>query len=606
VLLLASCTKPPGRRAFSGVPLSREDVAAARAALTDLRTQTANEQWAQAKETGLEALAQYPGFEGEPELMWLTAQASSRLGDADVARRLWVTLARDHPDSPFAAQALWSLARFYADRGHRLDEARVLISLHDRLEPDSARRETVRQRLRQLIDQQLSLDELDTLHREYPKSFVASRVSWAAIQRASQEERPSQELGARLEDFLRSFPESRYDDEAEAWLARLTRSGDYEASSDLPVARVDRIGVLCPLSGEYSALGQALYDGALLAIEEWNRASGDSLAMVGLDTRGDEVVAVQAAKELIEQDQVIAIVGALTSSTTVAVGVLCQERRVPLISPTATNENIHRLGSYVFQTNLTQDFETRLVAQVAVRGLLRQRFAILYPDDEDGRTKADVFAREVESMGAKVVASQAIRQGQTDFGDAILRVRTAGPEALFLPMAPSEMRLLAPQLVFNDLRAQLLGPSNWNNSALLRQAGDSMDRAVVPSDQAMVSQEEAEHFTRQWRRRFPQRAASPFAEKSYFAMRRVLESLDPSGEDTRERLRNKIESAALSSGRHGESPFQKLRVLTPDGAEAFPVEDLPGLQEAEATALPDSSAIFEDLESEIDPGDGQP
>jgi branched-chain amino acid transport system substrate-binding protein len=590
---ISACTTPPGRRAYDRATLSRAEIVAARSALAELRGHVAAERWELAEELGLSALDAYPGFESEDELLWLTAGSAMRRGRSRVAERLWLSLARDHRDSAYSHEAQWSLAQAYGDRGDWVDEARTLIPLHDLLAPDAPRRELLRRRLRELFDREMELGELDAVAAEFGQSFVGSSVHWAAIESAEAEGAPAEELGPRLERFLRDYPRSGHSDEASAWLARLERRGTYASAEDVQVARVDRIGVLSPLSGEYAALGQALYDGAQLALEEHNRAIGDSLSMIGLDTRGDEVVAVQSARELIEKDQVIAIVGALTSSTTTAVAVLCQERGVPLISPTATNENISQLGSFVFQTNLTQNFETQLVARVAVEALLRRRFAILYPDDEDGRSKADVFAAEVERLGARVVSSQPLQRGQTDFGAAIRRVRDDGPEALFLPVAPSEMRLLGPQLVFNDLRVQLLGPSTWNNSSLLRQAKDSLDRAVIPSDQALVSQEQSEHFARQWRRRFPERAASPFAQKSYFAMRRVIDSLDPDGEDTRERLRSKIESAFLMPGESGDSPFEKLRVLVDGSPRLFPVADFPGLTAPMADAAMDSLEFFD-------------
>ncbi len=587
-LVLSGCAHPPGRRGFGRPALSVEQVRAAQGMLQQLRARAADEEWAEAETLAMEILETYPAFESEAEVLWIGSSAARHRGRLRTAEELWQTLIRDHPQSGYSMQAQWELAELYRSRGQWESEARTLIALHDRLDASQPRRDQVRQRLRALLDQDLDLSALDVLAREFGRTFIGSSAHWAALRRAETEEVGPRELGRRLEVFLRDYPQSRHRDEARAWLARLARDGQYETPEDLRLARVDRIGVLCPLSGEYATLGQALYDGALLALEEHNRASGDSLSMVGLDTRGDEVVAVQAARTLIEKDRVIAIVGALTSSTTTAVAVLCQERGVPLVSPTATNENISQLGEFVFQTNLTRDFETRLVAQAAVQALLRRRFAILYPDDEDGRAKADVFAAEIEALGARVVASEPLHRGQTDFRQAITRVREAGPEALFLPIAPSEMRLLGPQLVFHDLRVQLLGPSTWINTGLLRQAQDSLDRAVVPSDQALVSQAESEHFARQWRRRFPERAANPFAQKSYFAMRRVINSLDPTGEDTRERLRSKIAAAFLAPGLQGGSPFLKLRVLAEGKEFPFPVEDFPGLQNpppAEADSL---------------------
>lgn len=600
-LALSSCTQPPGRSPYGPSRLGPEELQEARSQLQQLERRLEAGELVEAEELALGILDRYPGLPEEDRVLYLGARAARERGNDGLAGRLLSALVRDHPDSPLAPPGAWDLARLHRAAGDREEETRVLLRLYPRLPETHEFRLPLGRRLRELIDEELDLEELDRLGEDFADSFAGSSLAWAAVQKAAEQERPAEERGRRLEAFLRLYPDSRHTDAARAQLAGLVRAGRYRSPIDVELARTDRVGLLCPLSGEYAALGQAMYDGALLALEEYNRAEGDSLTLVTLDTRGDEVVAVQAARQLIEEEGAIAIIGALLSSTTTAVGVLCQERGVPLISPTATKETINQLGPNVFQTNLTRDFETRLVARAGVEALLRRRFAILYPEGEEGRATADLFAAEVEARGGRVVAVETLRRGQTDYAEPIGRIRRAGPEALFVPVAPSEMRLLAPQLVFHDLRVQLLGPSSWNSSSLVREAGESLDRAIVPSDLALVSESDREHFERQWRRRFTDRAASPFAMKTYFALWRVIDSLDPEGNDTRERLRAAIESGLFAGDGAYEfrGGLEKLRVIVDEEIEAFPVAAFPQL-------TPPPAPSFEELEKLEDEGTGQP
>jgi ABC-type branched-subunit amino acid transport system substrate-binding protein len=268
------------------------------------------------------------------------------------------------------------------------------------------------------------------------------------------------------------------------------------------------------------------------------------------------------------------------------VATLCEERKIPLVSPTATKETITDLGPHVFQTNLTKALETRLLARVAVHGMLRERFAILHPDTDEGRAIAARFTEELERQGGRVVATAAFNREITDFAAPIIQLRAAAPEAVFIPATATEMRLIAPQLIFHDLRAELFGPSSWNNSLLLREAGASMEQAVVPSEVALIPEARRQRFEELWRRRHPGTPSSSIGLKSFMATTRIIDALDPEGGDTRQRRRSRIETGLLEADpQDGAMSSQPLRVVRNGSLEALPVSLFPGL----ASPEPESS-----------------
>lgn len=575
--LLASCSAPPGRRSVTS-ELDAADRAKAREAYQALlgieRTGDARATY----EAGLALVNGYPGADSEPHALLITARAAGELGRDDAQARLLRLLVRDHPDDPWAVEGWYDLAAFERDRGRWAAEADALAWFDQTAPAGDPRRDEARSRLLELMRDELDVSELDRLVADHPQTALSSTGTWLAARKVYETGRQPEEAGERLEAFLRDFPRSRYVEDARALLASLSQTYGRAADPRLAGGRPDRIGLLSPLTGEYAALGQSLFEGALLAVEEHNRATGASLALVSRDTRGDEVVAVQSARELIESEQTIAIVGALLSSTTVAVGTLCEERGVPLVSPTATKETIKDLGPFVFQTNLTKEFETDLLAHVAVDGILRTRFAILRPDTDEGQTVAAQFTRELERRGGRVVETAVFDPEVTDFAAAILRLREAAPEALFVPATPTQMRLIAPQLIFHDLRAELFGPSSWNNGLLLREAGASMEQAIVPSDVASIPEARRDRFEELWRRRFPNSPSTAIGLKGYLATVRIIEALSPEGLDTRARLRERLEvgletpDVTVAGG--GTQP---LRVVRDGQLEALPVALLPGL-----------------------------
>lgn len=573
--VITGCSTPPGRRGVTtelDATARREAASAYRQFLND----PANDDDVRRKDAGVAWLENYPGADGEDHVLWLTGDAAARSGDVRLAVRLFDRLDRLHPQSPYRVESTMREADIARDRGQWADEADALVRFHEVAPPDDPRLERVRQRIRALLEERLTTDETEALWRARPRSVIGSTAGWLVAQRRFEEGEAPEVVAERLESFLREYPRSRYVEDARALLARIGQDYGIDAADDLSVAAPDRIGLLVPLSGQYAGLGQSMFDAALLAIEEHNRATLQNLQLVALDTRGDEVVAVQAARRLIEQENVIAIVGALLSSSTVAVATLCEERGVPLVSPTATKETIGDLGDHVFQTNLTKAVETAMVARAGVKALRRTRYGVLFPQGEQGAAIALQFAHEVERWGGRVVVELPFNPSATDFRVVIRELRKHAPEALYVPASPNVMRLIAPQLVFHDLRAQLLGPSSWGNSLLLREAGTSMERAIFPSSVALISADDQARFEELWSRRRPGSPSDPIGLKTFFAVRRVIDALDPDAGNTRTRVRDRIEAGLIGGGvARGETGLERLAMIEGGAIVPFPAHIFP-------------------------------
>lgn len=604
VIFAGACATPPGRRSVMS-ELDAGDRARAQQAYEQLlATERAGDASA-TFEAGLALIDNYPGADEEPHALLITARAAQRLGDQRSQERLLDLLVRTHPQSEWAPDAWYELAALHRDRGQWTDEADALVSFDEAAPDGDPRRDEVRPRILMLLREELEIDEIDALLDAHRDSAVSSTGAWVAARRSYEETSDPFTTASRLEAFLRDYPRSRYVEDARALLAQLALEYDLDADPGLAVARTDRIGIVAPLTGEYAALGQAMFDGALLAIEEHNRATGSSLKLVSRDSRGDEVDAVMGARSLIEDEQVIAIVGALLSSTTVSVATLCEERGVPLVSPTATKETIKEIGPHVFQTNLTKDRETRLLVRVAVKGMLRERFAVLHPDTDEGRSIAARFTAELERQGGHVVAVASYDREVTDFAVPIIQLRKAAPEAIFIPATANDMRLIAPQLTFHDLRAELFGLSSWNNSLLLREAGASMEQAVMPSEVALIPEERRQRFESLWRRRFPNSSSTPIALKSYMAALTVIEALAREGGDTRQRLRTSLEAGFVEmDATDGDDSAAPLRVVRAGELVGLPIAIFPGLVDPQPEQLPEDEILDDELLEE--PGAGQP
>lgn len=478
-------------------------------------------------------------FPRNDEVLAMAIDSSQRLGENARARNLVTEMLDDFPGSPLVDQTLQAGAELAAAAGDTVEAAYHLILYHDR-HPARATRADGRPEAAVYLER-LSGAELAHLAARVPDSKLQPYLGYLRVRdhlehgelEAARKLVAQLDVAAPADGWTLAARDLVDDPSALGRKLRALPSG--------PV-QIERIGLVAPLTERYALLGNAFVDAALLAIEAANVAMDTHFELLVEDSAGDPVVAALAARKLCGQEGVSSMVGSLLSAPTAAVALVCDAYGVPLISPTATNEGVWRLGDGIFQTNLTGLFEIRLLAQVATTVLLKERFAVLYPDDPEGRQAAEDFSAEVTRLGGRVVAQASFPPGGADFRVPILELREHRPEVIFTPATVDQMAMLGPQLDFYKSGALVLGLSHWNSERLLERAGDALEHVMLPSDLAMFRPQWTEEFYLHWDEAAYPGEATPQALKTYQATRMLLETIHQSQAASRPQL-----TAALRS-----------------------------------------------------------
>lgn len=286
-----------------------------------------------------------------------------------------------------------------------------------------------------------------------------------------------------------------------------------------------RVGVLCPLTGRYARFGNAFLQGARLAAEHVPSPLASPWQLVVEDTEADPVMAALMARKLCVEDQCSLLFGALLTATTATAALVAADHDVSLISPTATSERLGLLGPHVLQTNQTGQLEAALLARLARQVLLKERFVIIRPDTPEGASMATAFAEVVAELGGEVVGSEVISPAATDFRREVSALRQLRPEVVFAPVTAEQMVLLGPQLDFYGVGALLIGPSAWNSSRLLDEAGTVMERAVFAAAAVAYPVDWTTDFTAAWPRVEGDEDVTDVGRRAYLAMRLALETM---------------------------------------------------------------------------------
>src|ERR1700712_1563845 len=210
-----------------------------------------------------------------------------------------------------------------------------------------------------------------------------------------------------------------------------------------------KVGEFAALTGGSASFGQSSHKGTALAFDELNAAGGVLGKKFKLITEDDQSVAGQPAtivRKLISQDKVVAVLGEVASSKSLEAAPICQQNKVPMISPASTNPKVTEVGDYIFRVCFIDPFQGTVMAKFAAENLKAKKVAILRDVKSDYSVGlADYFIKKFRSLGGEIVSDASYQSGEIDFKAQLTQIRGTKPDAIFVPGYYTEVGLIARQ-----------------------------------------------------------------------------------------------------------------------------------------------------------------
>jgi branched-chain amino acid transport system substrate-binding protein len=284
------------------------------------------------------------------------------------------------------------------------------------------------------------------------------------------------------------------------------------------------VGVAVPLQGVYSTYGESMARGAFVALEEHNRLARFRPAIVLRDTEGDPVKAVAAARDLCVEQGVVCVVGGLLSSSTVAIAGVSTSFGIPLLSPSATREEIAGAGPRVFQSTLPRSLQVRALASAARERLKAEDAVVLYPETPEGELLSSTFARAFESLGGEVTKA-GYAKGERNFGRTLTSAMEPLPDCLFLAGSAEDLTPLIPQLAYYDIDIPVLSTEAIASAGVAELARRHLGVVLYASDSYTLAGETETRFSEAYEAKYGE-TPDRFAARGYLAVRLVAGALE--------------------------------------------------------------------------------
>lgn len=234
------------------------------------------------------------------------------------------------------------------------------------------------------------------------------------------------------------------------------------------------VGHFASMTGQTATFGQSADKGILLAVDEINAAGGVLGKKIKIITEDDQSKAEDATKavqKLINRDKVVALLGEVASTRSKAGGPIAQQNKIPMISPASTNEDVTKIGDYIFRICFIDPFQGEAIAQFSMKSLSAKRAAILLDTKQDYSIGlADAFRKTFKANGGEIVSEQSYSSGDKDFRAALTSIRSSNPDVIFVPGYYSELSLIVRQARELGLNVPLLGGDGWDSEELTKGA----------------------------------------------------------------------------------------------------------------------------------------
>jgi branched-chain amino acid transport system substrate-binding protein len=328
------------------------------------------------------------------------------------------------------------------------------------------------------------------------------------------------------------------------------------------------IGEYASMTGATATFGQSSHEGTVMAIDDANAQGGlfgKKIRLIAEDDRSDQAEARTAVQKLISRDKVVAILGEVASTRSLAGANICQSSKIPMLSPASTHPDVTRVGDYIFRICFTDDFQGKVCAQFAIKkGWNRVAvFTDVANDYSKGLTK--VFKEVYPAGGGQIVSEETFRASDNDFKAQLTKIRGANVDAVFLPGYYTDVGKILRQSRELGLNIPFFGGDGWDDPQTYINLGSVANGCYFTNHySADDPRPEVQDFIRKYGERYKNLDGSPkipdaMAILGYDSARVLLDAIKRAGSPDPKAIRDALAQTKDFPGASGTITIDENR-----------------------------------------------
>jgi branched-chain amino acid transport system substrate-binding protein len=304
------------------------------------------------------------------------------------------------------------------------------------------------------------------------------------------------------------------------------------------------VGYYGDMTGGTATFGTSTKEGIDLALTEINADPplGKKIEIRSFDDQGKSDLAVSGVTKLVTQDQVVAVLGEVASSKSLAGAQVCQREKIPMITPASTNPDVTKVGDYISRICFIDPFQGSVMAKFAYNNLKARKAAILWDNKNDySKGLRQFFKDTFTKLGGEVVADPSYAQGDQDFNAQLNAIKGTSPDVIFIPGYYTEVGTIGRQARDQGMKMPLLGGDGWDSPKLFDSAGTALEDCYFSNHYASDSPDpKIQNFIKAYKAAYSNKVPDAMAALGYDVVRILADAIKRAGSTDPDKLKAAI------------------------------------------------------------------
>ncbi len=321
-----------------------------------------------------------------------------------------------------------------------------------------------------------------------------------------------------------------------------------------------KVGEFASLTGKEATFGVSSHEGTLMAIEELNAAGGvlgKKLELLTEDTQSKAGEPATVVNKLIGRDSVVAVLGEVASSRSLEAAPICQQSKVPMISPSSTNPKVTETGDYIFRVCFIDPFQGTVMANFATKSLNIKKVAVFTDVKSDySKGLAKFFKERFLANGGQIVAELDYNGGDKDFKGQLTAIKTAGADGVFVPGYYTDAALICIQAKQLGFDKPFFGGDGWESEKLTEIGKDAVEGQYFSTHyHPDVGSAKSKSFVTNYQKRWNNKLPDALAACGYDSALALADAIKRAGSTDGEKVR-----AALAATKDLDAVTGKITI----------------------------------------------
>ncbi|SPF32444.1 branched-chain amino acid ABC transporter, amino acid-binding protein [Candidatus Desulfosporosinus infrequens] len=323
-----------------------------------------------------------------------------------------------------------------------------------------------------------------------------------------------------------------------------------------------KVGGNLELSGGTAMFGQAAQNAINLAFAQQNAKGGvlgRQLTLIAADNKSDAGESTAAVTKLVTQDKVMAVIGSMTSSVTLAAIPVVTDNKIPMISPSGTNSKLTvdpatgAVRPWIFRACFIDPFQGQVGANFSLNTLKAKTAAVIIDQKSDySKGLAESFVTNFKKGNGTITGTeQYVGGSDKDFRSILTNIKAENPDMVWLPGYYQEVGLIVQQARQLGMNMPFMGGDGWDDPQLFNIGGAAALNNTYYVDHVATDDPALATFVSDYKTKFNS-VPNAMAALGYDAANMLIQAITTANSTDPEKVRTALENMVGFKGVSGD------------------------------------------------------